>query len=662
MKNIEELAINTIRFLAVDAVEAANSGHPGLPMGGAPMAYSLWSEFLKHSPQDPAWPDRDRFVLSAGHGSMLLYSLLHLCGYDLSLDELKNFRQWGSKTPGHPEYKHTVGVETTTGPLGQGFANAVGMAIAERRMAAEFNKPNYSLVDHYTYVYTGDGCMMEGVTSEAASLAGHLKLGRLICLYDDNQITIDGSTEVAFTEDVGKRYEAYGWQVLRVGDGTDLQAIGSAIEQARADETRPSLILVRTSIGFGSPNKQGSAEAHGAPLGADEVKNTKENLGWPLEPTFHVPAEVREHFAKLKEARHERKRAWDKLLLSYREAFPEDAARWDKWFDERIPAELENDPKLWEFEKPVATRAASGQIMQVLASYLPNLIGGSADLNASTKTYLKGLGDFTPVNRSGNNIYFGVREHAMAAIMSGMALHGGLRPYGATFMAFYDYMKPSVRLAALMGINVTYVFTHDSIGVGEDGPTHQPIEHLANMRSVPNLYVLRPADGRETAVAWLEALRRTDGPTALVLTRQNLPQLEGTGPHAAKGGYILSREKGSMPNLILMATGSEVELVMEAKEKLHQLGIDARVVSLMSWELFEKQPGSYREDVLPKAVTKRLAVEMGHPMGWERYTGSEGDIIAIDHFGASAPGEVLAEKFGFTVDNVVSRAKQLLEG
>ncbi|EEG77161.1 transketolase [Dethiobacter alkaliphilus] len=660
MKNVQQLAINTIRMLAVDAVEAANSGHPGLPMGGAPMAYKLWSDFMQHSPGDPAWPNRDRFVLSAGHGSMLLYALLHLFGYDLSLEELKNFRQWGSKTPGHPEYGHTVGVETTTGPLGQGFANAVGMAIAERRLAAEFNKPDFPLVDHYTYVYTGDGCMMEGITSEAASLAGHLGLGRLICLYDDNEITIDGGTEVAFTEDVAKRYEAYGWQVMKVSDGTDLEAIDEAIAAAKKDQQRPSLILVRTAIGHGSPNKQGKASAHGAPLGTDEVKLTKENLNWLLEPPFHVPDEVKEHFAGLQSGLEDNKRQWDRLFSEYRNKYPEDAARWDAWHTSDVPVELEADPALWEFDKPTATRAASGQIMQVLAKYLPNMAGGSADLNASTKTYLKGLGDFTADNRAGNNIYFGVREHAMGAIMSGMALHGGLRPYGSTFLAFFDYMKPAVRLAALMGIPVTYVYTHDSIGVGEDGPTHQPIEHLANMRSIPNLHVLRPADGKETAAAWLHAVKRSDGPVALVLTRQNLPQLEGTGLDAVKGGYIVSEEEGGAPDLILMASGSEVSLAVKAQKELQSQGVNARVVSMMSWELFQKQPESYRNEVLPPAITKRLAIETGHPMGWERYTGIEGDIIAIDHFGASAPGDILMEKFGFTLDNVVQRALRLL--
>ena len=660
MNNVEQLSINTIRMLAVDAVEAANSGHPGLPMGGAPMAYKLWSEFMNHSPSDSKWPNRDRFVLSAGHGSMLLYALLHLFGYDLSLEDLKNFRQWGSKTPGHPEYGHTVGVETTTGPLGQGFANAVGMAIAERRLAAEFNKPDFPVVDHYTYVYTGDGCMMEGITSEAASLAGHLKLSRLICLYDDNEITIDGGTEMAFTEDVAKRYEAYGWQVMRVADGTDLDAIGAAIIAAKEEQTRPSLILVRTAIGHGSPNKQGKAAAHGAPLGKDEVNLTKGNLNWPQEPTFFVPDDVKDHFAQLQSRLEEGKKTWERLFTDYQKKYPAEATRWDAWHSSAVPAELEADPALWAFEKPTATRAASGQVMQVLAKYLPNMAGGSADLNASTKTYLKGLGDFTAADRAGNNIYFGVREHAMGALISGMALHGGLRPYGSTFMVFFDYMKPAVRLAALMGIPVTYVFTHDSIGVGEDGPTHQPIEHLANMRSIPNLHVLRPADGKETAVAWLHAVKRTDGPVALILTRQNLPQLGGSGLDAAKGAYIISAEEGTKPDIILLASGSEVELAVNAQKALRSEGVNARVVSMMSWELFQAQPESYRLKILPPAITKRLAIEAGHPMGWEHYTGNEGDILAIDHFGASAPGDTLMEKFGLTVENVVNRALRLL--
>lgn len=661
MKHIEELAVNTIRLLAVDGVEAANSGHPGLPMGGAPMAHTLWTRFLRHSPGNPSWPDRDRFVLSAGHGSMLLYAVLHLCGYDLSLDDLKNFRQWGSKTPGHPEYGHTVGVETTTGPLGQGFANAVGMAIAERRLAAEFNKPGFPIVDHYTYVYTGDGCMMEGISAEAASLAGHLKLGRLICLYDDNQITIDGGTEVSFTEDVGKRFEAYGWHVQKVADGTDLEAIAAAIAEAKQVNDRPSLILVRTAIGYGSPNKQGSAEAHGAPLGKDEVRLTKEKLGWPPERDFYVPEDVRDHFAQVKEKLEAARQEWDKLFAAYRAQYPQEAARWDAWHSHEVPDELAADPALWQFDKPAATRASSGQVMQILAKYLPNLVGGSADLNASTKTYLKGLGDFQAGQYNGNNVFFGVREHAMGALVNGMCLHGGLRPYASTFFVFVDYMKPAVRLAALMGLPVVYVFTHDSIGVGEDGPTHQPIEHLANLRSIPNLHVLRPADGRETAAAWLFAVKRTDGPTALILTRQNLPQYRGTGMEALKGAYILEREEGNIPDVILIAGGSEVELAVKAKEYLRVQNVQARVVSMMSWELFAAQPAAYQEQVLPAAVKKRLAIEAGHPMGWERYTGAEGEVLGIDHFGASAPGEVLMEKFGFTVENVVARALKLLD-
>lgn len=660
MKVAEQLPVHTIRFLAVDAVEAANSGHPGLPMGGAPMAYALWTRFLRHSPQDPHWPDRDRFVLSAGHGSMLLYALLHLSGYDLPLEELKKFRQWGSMTPGHPEYGHTPGVETTTGPLGQGFANAVGMAMAERRLAAEFNKPGFSLVDHYTYVYAGDGCLMEGVTAEAASLAGHLRLGRLICLYDDNRITIDGSTGLAFTEDVGQRFAAYGWQVLKVDDGTDLDAITEAIAQARSDTDRPSLIMVRTEIGYGSPGKQGTAEAHGSPLGPTEARLSKERLGWPLEPLFYVPSEVREHFAILKEKLEQKKAVWDKLLADYCRQYPEEAARFAAWHSRELPNGLEEDPLFWQHELPAATRASSGQLMQILARYLPNLLGGSADLNASTKTYLKGCGDFQAGDYSGNNIFFGVREHAMAAVLNGLALHGGLRPYGATFLVFADYMRPAIRLAALMKLPVVYVFTHDSVAVGEDGPTHQPVEHLASLRILPNLRLLRPADGRETSAAWLAALRRPDGPSALVLTRQNVPQLGGTGPQAARGGYVLRCEEGCRLDLILLASGSEVPLVLQVWQELKNRGVSARVVSMMSFELFLAQPVEYQEEVLPKSAKKRLAVEAALPLGWERFTGAEGAVIGLDHFGASAPGEVLMEKYGFTVSNIVEQALKLV--
>ena len=662
MKSIEEMAINTLRFLTVDAVEKAASGHPGLPMGGAAMTYALWSRFLKHDPLEPAWPDRDRFVLSAGHGSMLLYGLLHLYGYDLSLEEIKNFRQWGSKTPGHPEYRHTPGVETTTGPLGQGFANAVGMAVAEKRLAAEFNRSGFPVVDHYTYVYTGDGCMMEGITSEAASLAGHLKLGKLICLYDDNEITIDGKTNITFTEDVGTRFEAYGWQVIRVEDGNDVEKVARAISRAQAAQSRPSLIIVATTIGFGSPNKAGTAAAHGSPLGSKEAVLAKEKLGWPREPLFYIPAEVEEHFQELAQNGFASHRDWHNMMQAYQDKHPELAARYKEWQAGGIPAGLEKDSELWQFEKPVATRAASGQIMQVLSRHLPNMMGGSADLNASTKTYLEKLGDFQHDNPTGNNISFGVREHAMAAILSGLALHGGLRPFGSTFLVFFDYMKPAVRLAALMGLPIMYVFTHDSIGVGEDGPTHQPVEQLANLRSLPNLTVIRPADGRETTQAWLYALANTSGPTALILSRQNLPQLPGSGKEAARGGYILRRGHKEIPDIILLASGSEVSLILAAQEELAKEGISARVVSMMSWELFRKQDKEYREAVLPPQARKRLAVEAAHPMGWESFVGPEGRVLGMNSFGASAPGGVLMEKMGFTVDNILLLARDIVKG
>jgi len=657
---IDEAAVNTIRFLAVDAVEKASSGHPGLPMGGAAMGYTLWTRFLKHSPDDPNWADRDRFVLSAGHGSMLLYALLHLFGYDLSLEEIKNFRQWGSRTPGHPEYGHTPGVETTTGPLGQGFANAVGMAIAERRLAAEFNRPGYPLVDHCTYVYSGDGCMMEGITSEAASLAGHLKLGKLICFYDDNKISIDGSTDIAFTEDVGKRFEAYGWQVLRVKEGNRMEMIAEAVSEARQETDRPSLIMVRTEIGYGSPGKQGTAGVHGAPLGAEEVVETKKNLGWPQEPDFYVPPEVYDHFGRLKETLRARKEEWSALWSDYRSEYPELADKWENWFSGQVPEKLADDDRLWDFgDQPLATRAASGQVMQILAEYLPNMIGGSADLNSSTKTGLKQFGDFQADNPSGSNIHFGVREHAMAAILSGLFLHGGLRPFGSTFLVFFDYMKPSVRLAAMMGLPVTYVYTHDSIAVGEDGPTHQPVEQLSHLRSIPNMHVLRPADGRETAAAWLHALQRRCGPTALILSRQKLPQLAGTGKEAFRGAYVVSREKGKSPDLILIASGSELNLALQARRELEDKGHNVRVVSMVSRELFLVQDQEYREAVLPSAVERRLIIEAALPAGWESFTGRKGAVFGLDNFGASAPGPVVMEKRGFTVKNLVKQAEAL---
>jgi len=661
LKRIDELAVNTIRFLAVDAVEKANSGHPGLPMGGASMAYTLWTRFLKHCPDCPEWPDRDRFVLSAGHGSMLVYALLHLFGYDLPLEEIKNFRQWGSKTPGHPEYLHTPGVETTTGPLGQGFANAVGMAIAERRLAAEFNRPGFNLVDHYTYTYAGDGCMMEGITSEAASLAGHLSLGKLICLYDDNNITIDGSTDIAFTEDTGKRFEAYGWQVIKVEEANRPELIEEALAEARKEHNRPTLIMVRTEIGYGSPNKQGTSGVHGAPLGAEEVILTKKNLDWPLEPEFYIPEEVYHYFSEKKEVLIAKREEWDALYIAYSREYPDLAEQWEEWHSDRIPEELINDERLWEFgEKAAATRSASGQVMQSIAEYLPNMIGGSADLNASTKTHLKGFGDFQADNPSGSNIHFGVREHAMGAILSGLALHGGLRPYGSTFLVFFDYMKPAVRLAAMMGIPVTYVYTHDSVAVGEDGPTHQPIEHLANLRSIPNLHVLRPADGVETSAAWLHALQRRCGPSALILSRQNLPQLSGTSREALKGGYIVSREdNGNKPDLILIASGSELHLAVEAKKKLQENGRSVRVVSMVCKELFLAQDASYREEVLPEASENRIIIEAALPMGWDKIALCRGVVIGIDEFGASAPGETVMEKRGITVEKILKMAEHM---
>ena len=659
MKAIEDQAVNTIRFLAVDAVEKASSGHPGLPMGGAALGYTLWTRFLKHSPEDPDWHNRDRFLMSAGHGSMLQYALLHLFGY-LPMEELKNFRQWGSKTPGHPEFVDTPGVETTTGPLGQGFANAVGMAIAERRLAAEFNRPGYPVIDHYIYTYAGDGCMMEGITSEAASLAGHLRLEKLICFYDDNQITIDGSTDLAFTEDTAKRFEGYGWQVLKVEEGNRIDLLAEAINEAKQETERPTLIKVRTTIGYGSPNKQGTAEVHGAPLGEEEVKLTRKNLGWPEEPAFYVPREVYEHFAEIGGRLDLEKKEWEKMFDAYRSEYPELVEKWDRWFSKSVPDALENDKRLWQFDKPMATRAASGQILQVLAEYLPNMMGGSADLNASTKTYLKGFGDFQADNRSGNNIHFGVREHAMGAILTGLSLHRGLRPFGSTFLVFLDYMKPAVRLSSLMEAPVVFVYTHDSIAVGEDGPTHQPVEQIPNLRSIPNLQVHRPADGVETAAAWLCALQCDRTPSALLLSRQSLPQLPGSSREAINGAYIISGEKESRIDLIIIATGSEVHLALEAQDQLQEEGHSVRVVSMMCQERFEDQDNVYREVVLPKAVEARLVVEAAHPMGWEKYAGPRGKIIGVTEFGASAPGEVVMEKRGICTENIIRSAKEVI--
>jgi len=660
MKQIETKSVNTIRVLSAEMVERAKSGHPGMPMGAAPMAYALWARQMKHNPANPNWVDRDRFILSAGHASALLYSLLHLFGYDLPMDELKQFRQWGSKTPGHPEYGHTVGVETTTGPLGQGFATGVGMALAETYLAAKFNRPGYDIVDHYTYVLSGDGCMMEGITAEAASLAGTLELDKLIVLYDSNSITIEGDTNIAFREDVGKRFEAYGWQVLKVEDGNDIDAISKAIEEAKAEKTKPSLIIITTQIGYGAPTKQGKASAHGEPLGEENLKGAKEFLGWTYEEEFFVPQEVREHMESLKQKGIEAEKAWQEKWEAYSKEYPELAKEWELWHSDELPVDLLNDEDFWKFEGPDATRSSSGKVINYLAKVLPNLIGGSADLGPSNKTFMEDRGSFSAENRTGSNLHFGVREHAMAAMANGIALHGGLRPYVGTFFVFSDYMKPAMRLSALMELPVVYILTHDSIGVGEDGPTHEPIEHLAAIRSIPNFTVFRPADSKETAAGWYAALTRKNSPTALILSRQNLPLYQETGKDALKGGYILLDSEKETPDIILMASGSEVEFIYKAHGILKEKGIDARVVSMPSFELFDEQPEEYKEKVLPKAVRARLAVEAGSSFGWHKYVGLDGDTITLDRFGASAPGKVLFEKFGFTVENVVEKAQQLV--
>jgi transketolase len=663
---LEERCIDTIRFLAVDGVQKAKSGHPGLPMGAAAVAHTLFTRHLRFDPSDPAWPDRDRFVLSAGHGSMLLYSLLHLTGYDLGLDELRAFRQWGSKTPGHPEYGHTAGVETTTGPLGQGFANAVGMAVAERFLGATFNGDGPDVVDHFTYVLAGDGCMMEGITSEAASFAGHQKLGKLIVLYDDNHITIDGSTDLAFTEDVGARFAAYGWHVQRVADGNDVEAVDAAIAVAKSESGMPSLIAVRTHIGFGSPHKQDSAGAHGAPLGPDEVKLTKENLGWPLEPEFLVPDEVRAFYAAAAERGKAAHAAWRERHAAWRAADSARAASWDAAWSGELPEGWDADLPVFDpADGAVATRAASGKTINALAPHLPTLIGGSADLAPSNNTVIKDAPAQQAATPEGRNFHFGVREHAMAAIGNGLALHGGVRPYVATFFVFVDYMRPAMRLASLMGAPVTYVLTHDSIGVGEDGPTHQPVEHLAILRATPNWVELRPADANETVEAWKVALRHRDGPVGLMLTRQNLPTIDrgtyGPASGVARGAYVLADAAGDeAPELILIASGSEVALALEAHERLAAEGVHSRVVNLASWQLFGRQDADYRESVLPAACRRRLAVEAGVTFGWERWVGDEGEVIGLDRYGASAPAGTLFEQFGFTADNVYARAKAVL--
>ncbi len=660
---LDYLCINTIRFLAVDAVEQAKSGHPGMPMGAAPMAYVLWTRHLRHNPRDPKWPNRDRFILSAGHGSMLLYALLHLTGYELPMEELQRFRQWGSRTPGHPEYGLTPGVETTTGPLGQGFANAVGMAIAEQYLAAHFNREGFPLFDHFTYVIASDGDLMEGISHEAASLAGHLGLGKLIVLYDDNDISIDGPTDITFTEDVGARFEAYGWHVQHVGDGNDLAAIDAALWQARAESERPSLIIVRTHIGYGSPNKQDTAAVHGAPLGPEEVHLTKQNLGWPEDKTFYVPAEVYRHMRQAVARGQQWQAEWEALHARYREAYPAEAAELDRWLKRQLPPGWDEGLPVFEAGKAVATRNASGAVLDVLAARLPELIGGSADLAESNKTHPRGREAFSRDNRKGGYIHFGVREHAMAAICNGLSLHG-LRAYASTFLIFSDYLRPALRLSALMEQPVIYVFTHDSIGLGEDGPTHQPVEHLASLRAIPHVVVLRPADATETVEAWKVALERRDGPTVLVLTRQGVPVLDrqqlAPAEGVRRGAYVLKEAQGAL-QAILLASGSEVHVALAAAEQLEAEGIGTRVVSVPSWELFDRQEAAYREAVLPASVTVRVAVEAGVGQGWEQLVGCQGRIVSLERFGASAPGKVLFEKFGFTPARVAGEVQALLQ-
>jgi len=666
MTNLDELCVNTIRMLSADCVEKANSGHPGMPMGAATLAYVLWTRFLKHNPGNPEWPDRDRFVLSAGHGSMLLYSLLHLTGYDLSLEELKNFRQWGSKTPGHPESHVTKGVETTTGPLGQGFANGVGMAIAERFLAARFNRPGHNIVNHTVYGIVSDGDLMEGVSHEAASLAGHLKLGNIIYFYDDNRISIDGSTDLAFTENRVGRFKAYGWHVQVVEDGNDIKAIEKAIGAAQKESERPSLISVRTHIGYGSPNKQDTASAHGEPLGAEEIKLTKQNLGWPLEPQFFIPEEALKHFRQALAKGKVLEEEWKEGFKAYEKAHPELALQWQQWMRGELPDGWDKGiPSFPTDPKGVATRVTSGTVLNAIAPIIPNLIGGSADLAPSNKTLIKGEEVFQAGQYAGRNFHFGVREHGMGSILNGMALHGGVIPYGGTFLIFSDYMRPPIRLAAMMGLKVIYVFTHDSIGLGEDGPTHQPVEQLAALRAIPNLTVLRPCDANETAEAWRFALEQKVGPVALALTRQGLPVLDRNAFAPAdglrRGAYVLSDADGDKAaHMILMASGSEVHIAIEAADKLRVKNIPVRVVSVPSWELFDKQSEAYRNEVLPPEIKTRIAIEAGATQGWHRYLENKADVVGIDHFGASAPYKVLYEKFGITADRVVEKALRLL--
>lgn len=662
MSNINMKSVNAIRVLAADAVQKANSGHPGLPLGSAAMAYELWAHHMNHNPANPEWSNRDRFILSGGHGSTLLYSLLHLFGYGLSVEDLKNFRQDGSLTPGHPEYKHTRGVEATTGPLGAGMAMAVGMAAAEAHLAAVFNKENYPVVDHYTFVLGGDGCMMEGISSEAFSLAGTLKLGKLIVLYDSNSISIEGSTDIAFTEDVQKRFEAFGFQTLVVEDGNNLEEIAKAIEEAKADTTRPSMITVKTKIGFGCPAKEGKASAHGEPLGVDNVAALKENLGWESQEPFFVPEDVYANYKALAAEGAKKEAEWNELFANYANAYPEMKKLWDQYHDETSADALIDNEEFWAFpEKADATRNLSGMVINRLKDVLPNFMGGSADLAPSTKTYMKDAGDFSATDYAGRNMHFGVRELAMAAIGNGLALHGGLKPFVSTFFVFSDYVKPMARLSALMGLPLTYVLTHDSIGVGEDGPTHEPIEQLAMFRAMPNFVVYRPADATETIAAWYHAASSKDHPTALVLTRQNLPQLAGSSKEALKGGYVIADSTKATPDAIIMASGSEVQLGINAKEELAKEGIDVRVVSMPSMDVFEMQSEEYKESVLPKAVRARVAVEALTDFGWGKYVGLDGAYVTMHGFGASAPADLLFKKFGFTTENVVATVKSIIK-
>jgi transketolase len=680
-KSFEERCINTIRFLSADGVEKAKSGHPGMPMGAAAMAYTLWTKHLKHNPANPSWVDRDRFVLSAGHASMLLYALLHLTGYDLTLSDLESFRQWGSKTPGHPEHHCTPGVEVTTGPLGQGLGNAVGMAIAETHLAAKYNRADHKIVDHFTYVFASDGDLMEGVTAEACSLAGHLGLGKLIVLYDDNRICLAGSTALTFTENAGKRFAAYGWQVIRVEDGNDVALMDHALKEAKTETGRPSIIFIRTTIGYGAPAKEGTPEAHGSPLGTDELKAAKIRLGWPEDPPFFIPDDVLAFFRQSLARGEDYESRWKQAFSLYRDARPDAADEFERIIKGELPDAWDSDLPLFpRGSKDVATRKVSETVLQIMAPRLPELMGGSADLNPSTFTWLKGFGDFQRPDAfhenlqgkvggewgyGGRNIHFGVREHAMGAIAVGMALHGGFIPYTATFLTFSDYMRPPIRLAALMGLRVIFVFTHDSIALGEDGPTHQPVEHIMNLRAVPGLTVIRPADAGETVEAWRQALLNREGPTALIFTRQNVPVLERKEPVSAscleKGGYILWESDAGQPKIILIGAGSEVILALEAAKALSSEGLRVRVVSLPSWEIFDRQRTEYRNHVLPKEVRARVAVEAGIKLGWEHYVGLDGVVVGLDRFGASAPAKVLYEKFGITAESIAQAAKALIK-